>query len=59
MKPKIWINITTPNENIFNGMPNGANSSIPLPKGYQELSQHRRNATNITLQRIKGIPPRN
>ena len=28
-------------------------------EGYQELSKHRRNATNITLQRIKGIPPRN
>lgn len=28
-------------------------------EGYQELSKHRRNATNITLQCIKGIPPRN
>ena len=27
-------------------------------EGYQELSKHRRNATDITLQRIKGIPPR-
>jgi uncharacterized protein (DUF1330 family) len=27
-------------------------------EGYQELSKHRRNATEITLQRIKGISPR-
>ena len=27
-------------------------------EGYQELSKHRRNATNITLQRVKGIPSR-
>ena len=27
-------------------------------EGYQELSKHRRAATDITLQRIKGLPPR-
>ena len=27
-------------------------------EGYQELSKHRRNATDITLQRVKGIPSR-
>ena len=27
-------------------------------EGYQGLSKHRRNATEITLQRIKGISPR-
>ena len=27
-------------------------------EGYQELSKHRRNATNITLQRIKGMTPK-
>ena len=27
-------------------------------EGYQELSKHRRTATDITLQRIKGLPPR-
>ena len=26
--------------------------------GYQELSKHRRASTEITLQRVKGIPPR-
>lgn len=26
--------------------------------GYQELSKHRRAATEITLQRVKGIPSR-
>ena len=25
---------------------------------YQELSKHRRAATNATIQRIKGLPPR-
>ena len=27
-------------------------------EGYQERSKHRRNATDITLQRVKGIPSR-
>ena len=27
-------------------------------EGYQELSKHRRAATDITLQRVKGLPPR-
>jgi uncharacterized protein (DUF1330 family) len=27
-------------------------------KGYQELSKHRRAATEITLQRVKGLRPR-
>ncbi len=27
-------------------------------EGYQELSKHRRAATEITLQRVKGLPPR-
>ena len=27
-------------------------------EGYQELSKHRRNATDITLQRVKGISSR-
>ena len=27
-------------------------------EGYQELSKHRRAATDITLQRIKGLPLR-
>ena len=26
--------------------------------GYQELSMHRRAATEITLQKVKGMPPR-
>ena len=26
--------------------------------GYQELSKHRRVATEITLQKVKGMPPR-
>jgi uncharacterized protein (DUF1330 family) len=26
--------------------------------GYQELSKHRRAATEITLQKVKGMPPR-
>ena len=27
-------------------------------EGYQELSKHRRAATNSTIQRVKGLPPR-
>ena len=27
-------------------------------EGYQELSKHRRAGTDITLQRVKGLPPR-
>ena len=27
-------------------------------EGYQELSKHRRASTEITLQRVKGLPPR-
>ena len=28
-------------------------------KGYQQLSKHRRNGAEITLQKVKGLPPRN
>ena len=27
-------------------------------EGYQELSKHRRAGTDSTIQRIKGLPPR-
>ena len=27
-------------------------------EGYQELSKHRRASTDITLQRVEGLPPR-
>ena len=27
-------------------------------EGYQDLSKHRRAVTDITLQRLKGLPPR-